>query len=103
MHLLPQTQEINSYKWRISSEKNLKLGRVTHSYQANEMETAPKWVGEAEAQSLHKPHPGLRPTIQRELKSQSFSLRSEGFVPHIRLLRDKPPKHLALKNKRACA
>ena len=42
-----------------------------------------KWLGEAETWSCHKPHTVWAHTVWRELTSLSFSLKSEGFEPHI--------------------
>ena len=46
---------------------------------ANKKKTTSKWVGESGTESRHKP----QPHNQEGTQTWSFSLRSEGFEPHI--------------------
>ena len=57
--------------------------------------------------SANTPYPARRPTIVRELKTWSFSLRSKGFIsqdwtPQLVSfhMRDEPPKYVVLKTNR---
>jgi len=55
------------------------------TYQANKKKkNTPKWIGEAGIQSHHKPHPKHTTQNQEGIQTQSFSLKSKGFKPHIR-------------------
>lgn len=76
--LLAQTYLSYSHIWNIFILKKLKTGGVTLSNQANNRETTLKQVRKAEVQ---------QPTNRRELRTQSFFLRSERFIPHSRNLK----------------
>lgn len=106
-HSPPPTDTKSTATFRtISFEK--KQGWLSNDYTlANEKSTLTQ-VGKAGTQPCYKPHPPVwGSTILRELKTQIFFLRSEGFVPHMRIptfktyTRDEPSKHQVLKTNRA--
>lgn len=75
------TPNLQLYIEQLSLKRNLKTSRATLSHWGKEKKTTLKWEGEMR-HSHHKPHPAQRLTIGRELKTWSFSLRREGFLPH---------------------
>lgn len=77
---LPSSHEYTEsrYTWDHFLLKILKAGWVIMSHRANKKTTS-RQVGEAGTQSHTNPTPGVHLTAGRELGTQSFSLRNEGF------------------------
>lgn len=80
--------------------------KVSATHGANETKTHTEAIKEAETWPRHKPHLVLQHTTGG-LPTPSFSLRCQGFEPHVfllllRLPPERPPKYLASKASKAC-
>ena len=84
------------------------LKQLLYIRQTRKKKPTSKWLGEAETQSGHKPHPQRSQKNGKEthnLETLNLSLKSKRFEPHIWYpsfedlhLRNQLPKHLALKD-----
>ena len=84
IHLLPWTHQIYSYIWINSLWKmTRKLAEELHTAKAERVTEL--WLGEVEKQSYQKPTLGMTTHNSGWISQiQNFSLRSKGFILHIR-------------------